>query len=202
MEGKVDGRRARGDITRRRAARCAADIATVSGLESISVARIAAETGLSKSGILTVFDNRKALQLAAIDEARDVFVRHVISPAWGVEPGLPRLRAYVNNWFAYVSAGVFTGGCFLVSTSSEFAGQHGDIHDAIRDLKRTWIQFLEGELSVGRSSSVESRRLVVDVAFKLDSFMTGANIRFALLEDSDELLRAKDCCLTLLESLA
>lgn len=201
MDGKVDGRRARGDITRRRAARCAADIATVSGLDSINVARVAAETGLSKSGILTVFDSRKALQLAAIDEARRVFIQHVISPAWSAEPGPCRLRAYVNNWFDYVGARVFKGGCFLASTSAEFSGQQGDIYDAIRDLKLSWIALLEGEVEVGRPNSVESRRLVADVAFKLDSFMTGGNIRFGLLGESEGLLRAKGCCLELLDTL-
>lgn len=202
MNHKIDGRRARGDITRRRAARCAADIATISGLESINVARVAAETGLSKSGILTVFESRKALQLAAVDEARDMFIEHVISPAWGIEPGLPRLRAYVDNWFDYVSGGVFTGGCFLVATSSEFGGQEGDLHDAIRDLKKTWIQLLEGELSVGRSDSAESRQLIATAAFKLDSFMTGGNVRYEILRESDELLRAKECCLEVLDFLA
>ncbi|MGZ4475674.1 MAG: TetR/AcrR family transcriptional regulator, partial [Nocardioides sp.] len=78
----TDGRRARGDATRQAVARAAADLATMAGLDSISVGQLATATGVSKSGILTVFPNREAIQLAAVAEARRVYVDAVIRPAW------------------------------------------------------------------------------------------------------------------------
>jgi hypothetical protein len=115
---KVDGRRERGDATRRKAARYAADLATVGGLETVTVGRLATGTSLSKSGILTVFGNREAIQLAAVAEARRVYVDHVIRPAWRREPGLSRLRGISDHWFAYVTDRVLPGGCFLLATST------------------------------------------------------------------------------------
>ena len=44
-------------------------IATTHGLDSITVGALATATGVSKSGILTVFGNREAIQLAAVAEA-------------------------------------------------------------------------------------------------------------------------------------
>ncbi|WP_449561141.1 TetR/AcrR family transcriptional regulator [Mycolicibacterium mageritense] len=77
----ADGRRARGDATRRLVARAAADIATTHGLDGITVGGLSASTGVSKSGILTVFGNREAIQLAAVAEARRVYIDVVIRPA-------------------------------------------------------------------------------------------------------------------------
>ncbi|UMG93260.1 TetR/AcrR family transcriptional regulator [Nocardioides sp. TF02-7] len=87
----TDGRRARGDVTRRRVAREAAMIATVSGLDSISVGGLAERTGVSKSGIMTVFGSREAIQVAAVAQARRIYQEHVIGPAWERPAGRDRL---------------------------------------------------------------------------------------------------------------
>ena len=73
MTKTVDGRRARGDVTRALVAREAAMTATVSGLDSITVGGLAAATGVSKSGILTVFGSRENIQVAAVTAARRIF---------------------------------------------------------------------------------------------------------------------------------
>ena len=196
-----DGRRARGDRTRRKAARHAADIATVSGLDSISVGRLAAGTGLSKSGILTVFESREAIQLAAVAEARAVFVAAVITPAWHIAAGTPRLRAFVDNWLDYVRTRVFTGGCFLVATSTEYAGREGPVADAVRELKRSWLQLLEGELLVGRAGTDVNRDRARRLAFQIDAFLSAGVVRARLLGDDDELQLARDTAVELLAGL-
>ena len=115
----------RGDATRRTAARKAAEIATTHGLDSITVGALAAATGLSKSGILTVFGNREALQVAAVREARQIYRETVIAPAWGAGPGRPRLRALIDSWLDYVRARVFPGGCFVAATTVEYRHRDG-----------------------------------------------------------------------------
>ena len=62
-------------------------LATVSGLDSITVGGLATRTGLSKSGILTVFPDREAIQLAAVAQAREIYLDAVVRPVWGEEPG-------------------------------------------------------------------------------------------------------------------
>lgn len=197
----IDGRRARGDITRKRTARCAADIATITGLDSLSIGQLAAGTGLSKSGILTVFENRGAIQLAAIEEARGVFSELIFAPAWSKKPGTVRLGALIDNWFAHVETRVFPGGCFLVAVSQEFGAQKGVVAEAVKEFKQNWLDVIEAELSVGRSVSKKTSGLVRASRFKLDAFMSAANVQFQLMDDAGVLETARTCCRQELESL-
>lgn len=200
MATKVDGRRARGDRTRLATATAAAEIATVTGLDSISMTGLAKATGFSPSGILTVFDNREAIQLAAVARARDIFVAEVITASWGSEPGIPRLRKIVDNWFDYVTRGVFPGGCFLVATSAEFGSQKGPVADAVRGLKQTWLDLLEGELKVGAGNSKRVRDRAHATAFQLDAFMIAANVNTQLTGDTEYLEVGRRACRALLKT--
>jgi AcrR family transcriptional regulator len=179
-----DGRRARGDLTRRRAARAAADIATTHGLDSITVGTLARATGLSKSGILTVFGTREAIQLAAVAEARRVYVETVIVPAWSKPPGVERLRALLDTWSAYLVDRVFPGGCFVSATSVEYGHRDGPVADAVRELKAEWLGLLEQELAAAGSSRP------ADDAFRIDAFLAMGNARRELFGDDSELARA------------
>jgi AcrR family transcriptional regulator len=200
-EQKVDGRRERGDATRRRAARCAADLASIGGLESVTVGRLAAATGLSKSGILTVFENREAIQLATVAEARRVYGAHVIGPAWNRQPGLSRLRGWVDAWIGYVDARVFPGGCFLQTTTAEYAAQEGPVADAVRSLKHEWLDLLEADFRVALPDTAAGRRRAAEAAFELDAFLNAGLVRHRLLRDADALVLVKRSANRLLRSL-
>lgn len=188
-----DGRRARGDLTRRRAARAAADIATTHGLDSISVGSLARATGLSKSGILTVFSSREAIQLAAVAEARQVYIDTVIAPAWRKPEGTPRLRALLDSWSDYLLDEVFPGGCFISATSVEYGHREGPVADAVRDLKAEWLHLLERELNAAGSPHPE------DDAFRIDAFLAMGNARRELFHDDTELARARALALEVVE---
>lgn len=170
-EPATDGRRVRGDATRKRVAREAAMIATVGGLDSITVGRLAEVTGVSKSGILTVFASREAIQVAAVAEARRIYREVVIAPAWGEAPGGPRLRALLDAWVAYVRAGVFPGGCFIAATSVEYGHRGGPVADAVRRLKQEWLDLLEAELSTAGSPAP------ADDAFRIDAYLNAGNVQ-------------------------
>ncbi|UGQ11677.1 TetR/AcrR family transcriptional regulator [Yinghuangia sp. ASG 101] len=179
-----DGRRARGDRTRREVARQAAMSATVHGLDAITIGSLAARTGHSKSGILTVFANREAIQLAAVAEARGLYRRHVLDPAGDAAPGAPRLRAWLGNWVAYLREGVFPGGCFIAATSVEYGHREGPVADAVRSLTREWLTLLEAELSLVAGARPD------DDAFRIDAYLRAGNTRFQLFGDPAELTRA------------
>jgi AcrR family transcriptional regulator len=187
-----DGRRARGDATRRRAARCAADIATTHGLDSISVGGLAAATGLSKSGILTVFSTREAIQVAAVAEARRVYVDTVIAPVWGAAPGRDRLAALLDAWVDYQRAGTFPGGCFVAATSAEYGHRDGAVADAVRALKREWLDLLESELLAAGVADP------VDGAFRIDAYLVAADTRRQLFGDDAALETARRLALAVL----
>ncbi|MCE5289504.1 MAG: TetR/AcrR family transcriptional regulator [Nocardiaceae bacterium] len=191
LGSSVDGRRARGDVTRRLAARTAAEIATTHGLDSISVGSLAAATGLSKSGILTVFGSREAIQVAAVAEARRIYRETVIVPAWGNEPGKPRLRALLDSWIAYLRDGVFPGGCFISATSVEYGHREGPVAAAVRKLKREWLDLLEAEFVQAGSADPASD------AFTIDALLNAGNVRRELFGDDAELDWARTLALTI-----
>ncbi|HWJ65355.1 MAG TPA: TetR/AcrR family transcriptional regulator [Nocardioides sp.] len=189
----VDGRRARGDATRRTAARKAADIATTHGLDSITVGSLATATGLSKSGIMTVFGSREAIQLAAVAEARRIYVDTVIAPAWSRPRGRERLEALLGSWVDYLRSRVFPGGCFVTATSVEFGHRDGPVADAVRALKREWLDLLERELQAAGSADP------VDDAFRLDALLGAGNARRELFGDDAELDRAHRLALEVID---
>jgi AcrR family transcriptional regulator len=189
----TDGRRVRGDLTRRRTARAAADIATTHGLDSFSVGELAQATGLSKSGILTVFGSREAIQLAAVAEARQVYLDTVIAPAWSEPPGDARLRALLDAWLAYLLDQVFPGGCFISATSVEYGHRDGPVANAVRELKAEWLHLLEQQLAAAGSSRPE------DDAFHIDALLAMGNARRELFEDDAELARARALALEVVE---
>jgi len=182
---QTDGRRARGDATRRTVAQVAAAIATVEGLDSISVGRLATVTGVSKSGILTVFGTREAIQVAAVAGARRIYRDSVIAPAWGAEPGRPRLRALVDSWVEYLLAGIFPGGCFLAAASTEYGHRQGPVAEAVRALQREWLDLLERDFATAGSADPASD------AFLLDAVLVAGNRRRELFWDDTELDRAR-----------
>lgn len=170
----------------------------MSGLASVTVGRLAAETGLSKSGILTVFPHRAAIQLAAVAAARTIFSEQVVEPALSTTPGVARLQAVVDHWFGYVQRRVFPGGCFFVTVANEYGGQEGEIADAVREATTAWHSFIESDLLIGRSDTASSRELAHRDAFRLDAYMSAANARYALHHDEDDLEMARGVCLELL----
>ncbi|MFB9686455.1 TetR/AcrR family transcriptional regulator [Amycolatopsis plumensis] len=137
-----DGRIARGDATRRLVLRRAVDVASVDGLEGLSLGRLATELELSKSGVFALFGSKEELQLATIDAALEIFRAHVVTPARAVEPGLPRLRAVCEKWLDYFQQRIFPGGCFFFNVGAEFDARPGRVHDAVAAASGAFAAFL------------------------------------------------------------
>jgi AcrR family transcriptional regulator len=117
---RTDGRVERGNQTRRLVLGRTMDIASVEGLEGLSLGRIATELNLSKSGVFALFGSKEELQLATVRAAVAVFADRVVTPLEDVPPGARRVRELCRNWLAYSSDRVFAGGCFFYAVSAEF----------------------------------------------------------------------------------
>ena len=88
--------RADGERSRRTILLAAAKLATVEGLDGLTIGRLAEETGMSKSGLFAHFGSKEELQLATIQTASAIFVEHVIEPAMAAPSGLERFQAPQN----------------------------------------------------------------------------------------------------------
>ena len=99
-----------GAKTRATILRAAADIASVDGLEGLSIGRLATELGMSKSGLFAHFGSKQDLQLAIIEEARQRYVREVIAPALTADHGINRLYRLCCGSYATRARGNATFG--------------------------------------------------------------------------------------------
>src|SRR4051812_31742369 len=106
--------------TRRTILDRAVDVASLQGLEGLTVGTLAGELSMSKAGVVGPFGSKEALQLAALERAVEIFTERVWVPAADAEPGLLRLRALCETRIAYLSGNCFPGGCFLASAAPEF----------------------------------------------------------------------------------
>ncbi|MBF6224101.1 TetR/AcrR family transcriptional regulator [Nocardia abscessus] len=176
----TDKRLLRGARTRATVLRQAVDIASLDGLEGLSFGRLAADTGLSKAGIQTLFRTKEALQLAAVDYARDRFVAAVVEPARSEPHGVARLRALIEHWMVYAETPLFTGGCFRVATMAEYDSKPGPIRDALFRDQRDWVRLLARELRAAAAAG-EIAELDADLAaFQIDAVLCATNTALRL----------------------
>ena len=175
-EATTDQRRLRGARSRQAIARHAVDVASVQGLDRLSLGRLATDIGLSKSGIQTLFGTKEALQLAAIAAAQEAFIDAVVRPASSAPHGAPRVRALVDHWIAYVEMPLFPGGCFWAANLPEFDSRPGPVRDALQRQRQDWVSLLAEET---RSAEIPDQDADL-AAFQIDAVLTAANTSLRL----------------------
>src|ERR1700709_118725 len=117
---RSDGERSRTAILEQ-----AGRLATVEGLEGLSIARLADAVGMSKSGLFAHFGSKEELQLAVVDTASAIFANAVVEPAPPARTALEQLRILVERYLHYVQIDTFPGGCFFASVLAEVDMQPG-----------------------------------------------------------------------------
>jgi AcrR family transcriptional regulator len=181
---RTDVLKTKGERTRLAILDTAAALATQEGLETLSIARLAEATAMSKSGLFAHFGSKEELQLATVDHAAAMFVDEVIAPARAAPRGLARVWALCDRMVDYSERQVFPGGCFFACTSFEFNNRPGQVRDRIEEMMRSWLSYLEhaveqaqeaGELDTGLSAR--------EISFQLDAFAQSANAQFQLFRD-------------------
>ncbi|WP_308797679.1 TetR/AcrR family transcriptional regulator [Agromyces silvae] len=145
----VDGRRARGDASRRAILAHAVDLASLEGLDQLSIARIAGAASLSKSSVATLFGTKERLQLAAVETAAARFAETVVEPARVQPRGIRRLVALLDRVVAYSEGRVFPGGCFFSASAADFHAKPGVVRDAIALQLDRWLGYLAASARYG-----------------------------------------------------
>ena len=189
---KTDGRVERGNQTRRLVLGRTMDIASVEGLDGLSLGRIATELQLSKSGVFALFGSKEELQLSTIRAAAAVFAENVVTPLKDVPPGARRVRELCRNWLTYSSDRVFAGGCFFYAVSAEFDARTGPVHDAVAQTRRDWNAYMETSLTEAQVVGDFAADLDVEqLAFEVIALMEAANAQSVLLGDTRAYDRAE-----------
>ena len=154
----------------------AVDLASAEGLEGLTIGRLAAELGMSKSGLFAHFGSKQELQLATVEAAATRFADAVIVPASRLPQGAARLRAMGAIYLDHLD--LYAGGCFWGATSAEYDDRPGPVRDAIAGALDAWV----GELA--RQAEIAGVREPERFAFELYSIVMGANSRYRLSGDA------------------
>jgi AcrR family transcriptional regulator len=189
--------RAPGERSRARIVEQAAKLATIEGLEGLSIGRLAEAVGLPKSSVHALFGSKEELQLATIRAARDSFIAEVVGPALSLAgPGRERLLALCQGYLSYVERRVFPGGCFFVAASAEVGAQAGRVHDEVARIQAQWRDLLAAEAG----AAADKRELpdgtdAAQLAFELGVILAGTNLVSVLHDDLHVISRAQTAVL-------
>jgi AcrR family transcriptional regulator len=187
-------RRSASDVadSRASAVEAAVDLASVEGLEGITIGRLAGELAMSKSGLIGRFGDKEAMQRAVLAAAIERFTDAVWRPAMRAGPGLPRLEAIVDAWIDHLRSGVFPGGCFVTTASVEYDARPGPLHDDAAAAVKRWLAVLEAEARRAREAGdLPADRDPADVAFELHSLASGGSVAGRLTGDAAALDRVR-----------
>lgn len=185
--------RAPGNRSRARIAEAAAKLATIEGLDGLSIGRLAESTGMPKSSVHALFGSKEDLQLATITAARDSFIIEVVAPALsGTEPGKQRLLALCEGYLSYVQRRIFPGGCFFVATGAEMGARPGRVHDEVARVQQQWRDLLGREARAAADGGELREDAEPDqIAFELGVILAGTDIVSVLHDDLGVLDRAR-----------
>ena len=181
----ADGRKVRGDRTRRAILGAAVNVASVEGLEGLSIGRLATELEMSKSGLFAHFGSKEELQISTVRAAAAIFTHRVIVPAeQQFEPGIRRLQGMLDNWLDYMEQGIFAGGCFFAAATVEMDGRPGAVRDSVAEQMVRWASALADYAR----AAIDRGELLPEtdpeqLAFELDALGTAVNSGWQLHEN-------------------
>jgi len=184
--------RADGERTREAIVRAAVSLATLDGLEGLSIGNLAHALDMSKSGIYAHFGSKQDLQLATVDEAGRIFQAEVVEPALVAAPGLAQVVAVCDAFFDYLARRTFPGGCFFAGAVLEMGSRPGPVKEQV-------AAFQDGFAALIRQfvvAALDQHELPDDenpdaLTFELGGIILAANSNFVLHGDTAVLDMAK-----------
>ena len=184
--------RADGERTRSAILRAAASLATVDGLEGLSIGHLAAATGMSKSGLYAHFGSKQELQLATVEEAGRILAEQVAQPALAAPPGLAQLVAVCDAFFDYLQRRTFPGGCFFAAAALEMGTRPGPVKERVAALQSGFAALVRQFAATAiEQHELPAREDPDRLAFELHEIMLAADASFVLHDDPAVLTLAR-----------
>jgi AcrR family transcriptional regulator len=176
---RQDGERTRGAILR-----AAASLATVDGLEGLSIGNLAAAIGMSKSGLYAHFGSKQELQLATVQEAARIFQEEVAQPALAAPAGLAQLVAVCEAFFDHLQRRTFPGGCFMASAALEMGTRPGPVKELVASFQSQFLALIRGFAATALAQHELPDTEDPDrLAFELNGIILATDTNFVLHDD-------------------
>jgi AcrR family transcriptional regulator len=191
---KAPERRLRADGARSREAilRGATELATLEGLEGLSIGGLADHIGMSKSGLYAHFGSKEELQLATIEKAQQIFDGEVARPSLEQPEGVARVLGMSDAYLSYLERRVFPGGCFFAAAGAEFATREGPVRQKLQEFAAEGMTVLADTIREAQArGEIDSVSDADQLAFEIDALLHGANAGFLVTGDREPLERAR-----------
>ncbi len=179
----------------------AVDLASVAGLDGVTIGALATQTGLSKSGLFAHFGSKENLEVETLRAAADRFVALVVTPALKQPAGIPRVRALFDNWVKWSVTHCARGGCLFVAAAVELDDREGPARDYLVEKQRQWLDTIAR--TTQRAVEVGDFRDDTDTeqfAYDLYSVFLGYHHARRLLRDPHAETRARNAFETLIRN--
>jgi AcrR family transcriptional regulator len=132
----------------------AVQLASVHGLNGLTIGSLAEHVGMSKGGISAHFKSKTALQLEVVTKASELMIEHVITPIRKKPAGLARLKAFDAAWWKYLESRVFEGGCFFTNAILELDDiSENEVAMAVQSHYQRLISYLEAETKIAKKQA-------------------------------------------------
>ncbi|WP_227982860.1 TetR/AcrR family transcriptional regulator [Nocardia spumae] len=153
------------------------------GLEGVTIGSLAEHLDMSKAGVIGPFGSRERLQLAALEQAGQIFRATVIEPLRDLPPGTARLARLLDNWIGYLAECPFPGGCFVTAASTELDGRPGVLRDRLRVYVEDARTALTAEIAAAQEQSPGPHRSPAELATVVTGITMAVNQEIQLLGD-------------------
>lgn len=120
----------------------AGNLASLNGLNGLTIGTLAAHTGMSKSGLFRHFGSKEELQVATLRAGVERFTAVVVRPALKAPRGVARVRTLFERWLAWATGQGFVGGCIFIPASFELDDQPGAARDYLTTTQQQWLDLL------------------------------------------------------------
>jgi TetR/AcrR family transcriptional repressor of nem operon len=138
----------KGDLTRQKIIEKSMQLFSVKGYFNTSIADIVKETGLTKGGLYGHFRNKEEIWYAVYDACVRIWQNVVFQGLKDISDPLERVNRLLENSLKnYLGGGIFQGGCFLLNSLVDLAGQSPTMSNHVLEgfkgftkLLRRWLE--------------------------------------------------------------
>ena len=192
--GSVTGEQpaSKGQSSRAAILLASAKLATTKGLDGLSIGDLAAEVGMSKSGLYAHFKSKEELELATIETAAAIFDSEVLQPVTRAPAGIARLKSLTNSFLSHLERRVFPGGCFFAAVAAELDTRPGPARDRVVEVLNSWLSLLRQCILDAQSlGEIDPHAQVDQVVFEIQAMLLAGNFLFVMTNDLLRLTQAR-----------
>ncbi len=122
----------------------AVQMASVAGLNGLTIGSLAEAVSMSKGGISAHFKSKTELQIATVERAFELFQQAVVAHVVAQPIGIERLHSLCQSWFRYLDQKIFLGGCFFTNAVLELDDlADSAVRESVLSHYQNYLNFIE-----------------------------------------------------------